>query len=87
MVILGVLWWLKGRLKPDGSLFLVMLASYSFGRFLISWVRYEPAVLGPLHQSHIISLSLFVIAVALLAYCKVSLLKSDRTAAHDETTS
>ena len=85
MVILGLLWWLKGRLKPDGSLFLVMLASYSFGRFFISWVRDEPAVLGPLHQSHIISLALFVFAIALLAYRKVSLVKTERTAARDKT--
>ena len=68
MVVLGVLWWLKGRLKTDGSLFLVMVAMYSFGRFWISWVRDEPAVLGPLHQSHIISLILFLGAVGLLVY-------------------
>jgi len=75
MVILVVLWRLWKRLSPDGSLFLVMLAAYSFGRFWISWVRDEPAVLGPLHQSHIISLLLFVIAVSLLAFRKTRLVK------------
>ena len=68
LAVFGVLWRLKGRVKPDGSLFLAMVAMYSFGRFFISWVRAEPAVLGPLHQAHIISLALFVIAVALLFY-------------------
>lgn len=77
MAVFGLLWWLKGRLKPDGSLFLVMLAAYSFGRFFISWVRDEPAVLGSLHQAHIISLALFVIAVALLFYWKVTLVKPE----------
>jgi phosphatidylglycerol:prolipoprotein diacylglycerol transferase len=75
MAVFGLLWWLKGRLKPDGSLFLVMLAAYSFGRFFISWVREEPAVLGPLHQAHIISLVIFIGAVALLLYRKVSWVK------------
>jgi phosphatidylglycerol---prolipoprotein diacylglyceryl transferase len=75
MVILVVLWRLWKRLSPDGSLFLVMLAAYSFGRFWISWVRDEPAVLGLLHQSHIISLLLFVIAVSLLAFRKTRLVK------------
>ena len=76
-MVLGVLWQLRGRLKPDGSLSLVMLAAYSFGRFFISWVREKPAVLGPLRQSHIISLALFTVAVALLAYLKVKWVKPE----------
>jgi phosphatidylglycerol:prolipoprotein diacylglycerol transferase len=86
MVILAVLWRLWKRLSPDGSLFLVMLAAYSFGRFCISWVRDEPAVLGPLHQSHIISLLLFVIAVGLLAYTKVRLVRPEAATQPEETT-
>ena len=66
LIIFGVLWNLRGRLRPDGALFPVMVAMYSFGRFFISWVREEPAVVGPLHQAHIISLVLFVASVALL---------------------
>jgi len=72
LIIFGVLWRLRGRLRPDGSLFLTMVAMYSLGRFLISWVREEPAVLGPLHQAHIISLVLFVGALALLARRRVA---------------
>lgn len=77
LIVFGVLWKLRGRLKPTGSLFLVMLAMYSFGRFFISWVRDEPSVLGPLHQAHIISLVLFAVAVALLAFRKVSWVKPE----------
>jgi phosphatidylglycerol:prolipoprotein diacylglycerol transferase len=77
MALFGVLWRLKDRIKPDGSLFLVMIAVYSFGRFFISFVRDEVPVLGPLHESHIISIALFVIAVALLAYRKVRLMKPE----------
>jgi phosphatidylglycerol:prolipoprotein diacylglycerol transferase len=73
LIIFAVLWKLKDRIRPDWSLFLTMVAMYSFGRFFISWVRAEPAVLGPLHQSHIISLVLFTTAVALLIVRKVHL--------------
>lgn len=79
----ALLLWLLGWLKSDGSLFFVMVAMYSFGRFLLSWLRaeqVESAVWGPLHQAHIISLVLFVGAVALLAYHKVGWAeKRDRT--------
>jgi phosphatidylglycerol:prolipoprotein diacylglycerol transferase len=80
LIVFGALWWLRGRLKPDGSLFLVMLAMYSFGRFLISWSRTgasELAILGPFHQAHIISLALFVGAVAFLIYRKVRWVKPE----------
>jgi phosphatidylglycerol:prolipoprotein diacylglycerol transferase len=77
MVILLVLWRLWRRLSPDGSLFLVSLVMYSVGRFVISWFRAEDHVLGPLHQSHIISLAIFVIAAGLLAYRKTRLVKPE----------
>jgi phosphatidylglycerol:prolipoprotein diacylglycerol transferase len=86
MAIFALLWRLKDRLKPDGSLFLVMVAAYSLARFFISWVRDEPAVLGPLHQSHIISLALFAIAVGLLAYWKVRLVEPEPMAKPKEAT-
>lgn len=74
-LVLGVLWWLKSRVQPDGSLFLISLAAYAVGRFLISWVRAEPAVLGPLHQSHLISIGLLAVAVILLFYRRVRWVK------------
>jgi len=77
LAVVGVLLWLRGKIRPDGSIFLVMLATYSFGRFIISWARDEAAVLGPLHQSHIISLVLFVVAVGLLIYLKAGRVKPE----------
>ncbi|MFC1925855.1 prolipoprotein diacylglyceryl transferase [Chloroflexota bacterium] len=77
LVIISVLWKLRGRLSPPGSLFLVMVALYSFGRFFISWVRAEPAVLGSLHQAHLFSIILFVGSLAFLAYRKVHLVKPE----------
>lgn len=77
LIIFALLWRLKGRLKPPGAFFLLMVAMYSFGRFFISWVRAEPAVVGPLHEAHIISLILFLGAVALLIYKKVAWAKPE----------
>jgi len=77
MVTLVVLWRLWRRLSPDGSLFLVSLVMYSVGRFAISWFRAEDHVLGPLHQSHLISLAIFIIAAGLLAYRKTHLVKPE----------
>ena len=77
MVILVVLWRLWRRLRPDGSLFLVSLVLYAVGRFVISWFRLEDPVLGPLHQSHIISIAIFVVAAGLLAYRKTRLVKPE----------
>jgi prolipoprotein diacylglyceryl transferase len=75
LAVVGALLWLRGKIRPDGSIFLVMLAAYSFGRFIISWARDESAVLGPLHQSHIISLVLLVAAVGLMIYLKAGRVK------------
>jgi len=77
LAVVGVLLWLTGKIRPDGSIFLVMLATYSVGRFIISWARDEAAVLGPLHQSHIISLVLFAVAVGLLIYFKAGRVKPE----------
>lgn len=76
-LVLGILWWLKGRVKPDGTIFVISLAAYAIGRFLISWVRAEPPVLGPLHQSHLISIGLLVVALALLAYRRVQWVRKE----------
>jgi len=65
-VILLVIWRLWKKLSPDGSIALVMLVMYSVGRFIISWFREEDRVLGPLHQSHIISIVIFMVAATLL---------------------
>lgn len=66
LAVFGVLWRWRERLRPEGSLFLLYLALYSFGRFFISLVRgAEPAWLGPLHEAHIIALLILAVAVPL----------------------
>jgi phosphatidylglycerol:prolipoprotein diacylglycerol transferase len=72
IIIYIVLSKLRGWLSPPGSLFCATVAMYAFGRFLVSWVRDEPSVLGPLHQAHIISIILFVGSLAFLACLKMN---------------
>ena len=39
MIVLGIVLRLRGRLRPDGSLFVFYLALYSVGRFFITFTR------------------------------------------------
>ena len=71
LIVFVILWRLRPQLKLEGSLFLTFVTLYCLGRFFISWVREEPAVVASLHQAHIISLVLFLGAIGLLAYRKV----------------
>jgi len=69
LMIFALIWKLRGRIKPEGSLFLVYLSLYSFGRFFLSFLRgEEESVLGPLHQAHIIAILVFAVCVSLLIY-------------------
>lgn len=64
LLIFGVLWKLRGRIKPDGTLFLLYLVSYSIGRFFLSFLRLDSnTVLLGLNQPQ--WLSFIVVAVAL----------------------
>lgn len=77
IVIVLVLWRLWKRVAPDGGLFLISLVLYSAGRFAISWLRAEDPVLGPLHQSHVISLAMFAVAAGLLAWRRTQLVRRE----------
>jgi phosphatidylglycerol:prolipoprotein diacylglycerol transferase len=72
LLVFAVLWRLRGRLKPDGSLFLLYLSIYSFGRFFIEFTRAVTSaqvnVAGLLHTPHFIALLVLAICVSLLIY-------------------
>ncbi len=69
LMIFALIWKLRGRIRPEGSLFLIYLSLYSFGRFFLSFLRGgEEDVLGPLHQAHIIAIVVFGACVSLLIY-------------------
>jgi phosphatidylglycerol:prolipoprotein diacylglycerol transferase len=69
LIIFGVIFKLRGRFKPDGSLFLIYLSIYSLWRVGIDFLRdYEtPPLIFGLHQAQIIGIIVLAIAVPMLA--------------------
>ena len=68
LIIFGVLLKLKGRLKPDGSLFLVYLGLFSLWRVGSDFLREGTPFLLGLHQAQFIAIIVLAITVPLLAY-------------------
>jgi phosphatidylglycerol:prolipoprotein diacylglycerol transferase len=68
LIIFGVLLKLKGRVRPDGSLFLVYLGLYSLWRVGIDFIREGTPFLFGLHQAQVIGIVVLAITVSLLAY-------------------
>ncbi len=73
LFIFGILWKLRGRIKPDGSLFLLYFILYSIGRFFLSFLRLDSnTVFLSLNQPQWISILVLVVAIPLLIWQKVS---------------
>jgi len=68
LAVLGVVWLMRGRLKPDGMTFALYLASYSLGRFFISFLRLDKEWLWGMNQAQLISIVILAITVPLLVY-------------------
>ena len=68
LMVFGVLLKLRGRLKPDGSLFLIYLGLYSLWRLATDFLRVGTPFLFGLHQAQVISLIVLAIAIPILAY-------------------
>ena len=71
LLIFAVIWKLRGRLKPEGSLFLIYLCLYSAGRFAIEFTRFidverQINVAGVLHAPHFITMITLAICLTLL---------------------
>ena len=66
-VALAAVWWLRGRLKPDGMVFVLFLAAYALGRFVTMFLRegVDTYALG-LVQAQLIALLVLVVTVPLL---------------------
>lgn len=66
LTIFAVLWRLRKRELPSGAVFLLFIALYSAGRFVITfWSSYQTIALG-LNQAQLISIAAFVVAAPLL---------------------
>ena len=68
---------LRGRLKPDGSLFLVYLGSYSLWRLGIDFIRKGTPFLFGLHQAQVIGIIVIIITITLLIYRRVHWVKAE----------
>ena len=67
LIVFGVLLKLRGRFKPDGSLFLIYLSLYSVWRIGIDFMRVGNPFLFGLHQAQVIGIIVLAIAIPLLA--------------------
>ena len=69
LIIFVVLLRLRKRLNRDWMLFLLYASLYAFSRFFFSFLRGdEAAVLGPLHQSQVISLIILAVCIPLFIW-------------------
>ena len=66
LVVFGVLVKLRGRFKPDGSLFLIYLGLYAAWRLGIDFMREGNPFLLDLHQAQFISIIVLLIVTPLL---------------------
>ncbi len=67
LIVFGVLLLLRGRFKPDGSLFLIYLGLYAIWRIGIDFIRVGNPFLFGLHQAQIISIIILAIVIPVLA--------------------
>ena len=66
LIVFGVLLRLRGRFKPDGSLYLIYLGLYAIWRLGVDFIRDgTPFILG-LHQAQVISIIVLAIVVPVL---------------------
>ena len=67
-LMFGALLWLRGRLKPDGSVFLVYLSLYAVWRLASDFLRPGTPFLFGLHQAQVIAIVTLVICLPVLAF-------------------
>lgn len=63
LIVFAVVWTLRGKLKPQGSLFFLYLCLYAAGDFGLRFFRVNDPFLLGLHQGQVISLAILVVAV------------------------
>ncbi len=68
LIVFAVLLKLRGRFKPDGSLFLIYLSLYSLWRLGTNFLREGTPFLFGLHQAQVIAIIVLAIVIPILAY-------------------
>ncbi len=77
LVVFAVVWRLRGRLKQQGSLFLLYLCLYAAGDFSLRFFRVNEVFIFGLHQGQIISLAILAVVLPLF-------IRRMRRTAHEE---
>ena len=68
LVVFGVLIWLRGKLKTEGSLFLVYLSLYAAWRVGIDFIRVGTPFLFGLHEAQVISIAVLLVTLPLIIF-------------------
>lgn len=61
-----VLWYLRGRTRREGALFLVYAIGFAFNRFVVEFFRTNPPAIGPLSVAHVTAIGMAVVALTAL---------------------
>ena len=68
IAIIGLLYVLRGRLRPAGSLFMVYLALYAVARFSIQFIRLDDVKFWGLQEAHLIAICVMLVTVPFLIW-------------------
>jgi len=66
LIVFGVLFWLRKRFQPEGSLFLIYLSMYSIWRLGLGFLRDGTDFLLGLQQAQVVGIVVLLIAVPIL---------------------
>ena len=75
LLIFGILWMLRNRKWPDGTLFLLYLILYSVERYFLGFISAYRIVAFNLTQSQIIALAVLTFAFPVIAFRSVTFRK------------
>ncbi len=67
LIVFGILFTLRKRFRPDGSLFLIYLTFYAAWRLGIDFIREGKDLLFGLHEAQLISIVVLIITITLMA--------------------
>ena len=69
LVLLAAIWPLRDRLRPNGMFFTLYLATYSIGRFFLSFMREEfNEYFGALNEAQVVAILVVIFTVPLLVW-------------------
>lgn len=63
IIILGVIFLLRGRVRPAGSIFMIYLALYATARFGIQFVRLDDVKFWGLQEAHLIAILVWIVTI------------------------